>query len=285
MILCDFKDSDEPQVQIEASLDLLGQIDALQHKKEQVELDLTGVKWLLPCSALLLSSRLSEIRQVAGIPISVAPPKSPKVAKFLDEIGFPLGTKSKKPTHCPITHFTGGNLNKQISDVLEAIKPNLHDNFGAGVSYLIGELSDNIVDHSRFSYASLMAQYYPKKRFFDIGILDNGITIPGAFKEAGIAFKDDCDAIKKAMEGISTKEELRGDGTTARGWGLRTSKKVAIEGLNGEMHVYSGGGGVSINSRSKPQYVRLQKIPLKGTFIYMRLYVPKKRLNIHEYTQ
>ena len=105
-----------------------------------------------------------------------------------------------------------------------------------------------------------MAQYYPKKGVFDIGILDNGITIPGAFKAASVDFKDDCDAIKKAMEGTSTKTENLG-----RGWGLRTSKKLAIKGLNGEMHVYSGAGAALINPKRQEEYVTLQKNPLNGT--------------------
>ena len=167
MIKCDFKNSDKPKVQIEASLDLLKQINLLRDQKKQIDLDFSEVTWILPCSVLLLSSRLSEILSKDKITISFKAPKDPKVAKFLKEIGFPLGSNVKKPTNCPITHFTGGNLNKQVSDVLESIKPNLRNNLGEGISYLIAELSDNIADHSNFTYASIMAQYYPKKGFFD----------------------------------------------------------------------------------------------------------------------
>ena len=81
------------------------------------------------------------------------------------------------------------------------------------------------------------------------------------------------------MEGVSTKNE------EGRGFGLRTSKKVAIEGLNGEMHIYSRAGGILINPKRREKYVKLQKNPLIGTLVYMRLYIPKKRLNIYEYTE
>jgi len=277
MIKCDFKDSDDPKIQIEASLDLLNQINDLHKQNKTIELDFGSVNWLLPCSALLLSSRISELT-AQGQHIKIIESTNNKVAKFLREIGFPLGNSSKKETHCPITHFKG-NVNKEINKVLENINENLHKNFGDGVNYLIGELSDNIDAHSKFTYASLMAQYYPRKRFFDIGVLDNGLTIPGVFDKAKITFKDDCDAIRQAMEGVSTKNE------GGRGFGLRTSKKVAIEGLNGEMHIYSRAGGILINPKRREKYVKLQKNPLIGTLVYMRLYIPKKRLNIYEYTE
>ena len=41
----------------------------------------------------------------------------------------------------------------------------------------------------------------------DYCFMDNGISIPGSFKKSNIPFKNDCDAIIQAVNGMSTKKE------------------------------------------------------------------------------
>ena len=110
--------------------------------------------------------------------------------------------------------------------LLDAIEKKIPDEFGESIQYIIGELSDNIDDHSQFTYASLMAQYFPIKKLVDIGVLDNGITIPILFKENGIKFSKDSEALKKALAGeVTTKK-----GEDMRGYGLKSCKDISIKG-------------------------------------------------------
>ncbi len=95
----------------------------------------------------------------------------------------------------------------------------------------------------------------------------------------GLKFSDDCDAVKKATEGLSTKKEY------GRGFGLRTSKNLVLDGLNGEMYVLSRKGAIIFNPKDKKKNQEIMKKPLKGTLIYMRFSAPKKSLNIIEYVE
>ena len=144
---------------------------------------------------------------------------------------------------------------------------------------MLAELSDNIEQHSQFTQASVMAQYYSDKKYLDIGIFDNGITIPSLFEKKNISFLNDIDALNKAIEGISTKEEK------GRGFGLRTSKKIVLEGLNGEMYLISRKGALILGPESKENSGKTLENPLKGTLVYFRFKAPKKSLNIYEYVE
>lgn len=104
------------------------------------------------------------------------------------------------------------NQSNKIVDKLQ----NLHNN-GKGYggrtafTYLISELIDNIYQHSEFSNASMMAQRYGKRRFVEITIFDNGISIPTCFERDEHRFSHDCYAIVDALHGKSTKHMLKED--------------------------------------------------------------------------
>ncbi|MFH1310791.1 MAG: ATP-binding protein [Nanoarchaeota archaeon] len=212
--------------------------------------------------------------------IKILPPKIKGVHNYLARIGFPLGCEVEGESFLPINHFSNkDNVNEQISKISKHIRNKVDKNFGFSVNYLLAELSDNIEQHSQFTQASIMTQYYSDKKYIDVGIFDNGITIPSLFEKKGVQFLDDCDAIKKAIEGVSTKEEQ------GRGFGLRTSKNLVLEGLNGEMYILSRKGALVLNPKDKEKSQELMKKALKGTLIYMRFSAPKKGLNIIKYVE
>ena len=91
--------------------------------------------------------------------------------------------------------------------------------------FLIRELIGNIYEYSGFSNASMMAQIYKQKRFVEITILDDGISIPGCFEKHGNVISSDSDAIISAINGkISTKTE-----DEPRGFGLQKGLWNMIE--------------------------------------------------------
>lgn len=278
-IHCNLSNTDDPLKQIQECIDIINSLDKVELKEGDIlNLDFSNVEWILPCSALLLSNKVIELCKT--IDLNILPPKNKKVNDYLIKIGFPLGCKVEGDTFLPINHFNNkDNINENILKIAKHIEKNIDKNFGFSINYLLAELSDNIEQHSEFTQASIITQYYPDKKYIDIGIFDNGITIPALFEKKGIKFTDDCDAIKKAIEGMSTKEE------SGRGFGLKTSKKLVLEGLNGKMHILSRKGALTLNPKDKEESEKLMKKGLKGTLIYMRFGAPKKGLNIIKYIE
>lgn len=141
----------------------------------------------------------------------------------------------------------------------------------------IGELTDNIYQHSAFEKAMVFAQKYSKKKFVEICIMDNGVGIPTALKNFGLIFDSDSKAIYYATKGLSSKEEID------RGRGIKSCISVYCGQTNAQMLIISGTGAFFINKSLKPN---LYKFPdnyiLKGTLINFRIPYPCKDVDIYE---
>ena len=277
--------SDNPINQIRQSLEILYKIDEAFMKREEINLDFSEVEWILPCSAILISSKIIDI-QKQGAKISYIESKNKKVKEYLSDIGFPLGKKTDGNTYVSIKHFANNpedksQVNKEANEVLQKIENKIPNTFGDSIRHILGELADNIDEHSQFTFASLMAQYYPHKEYLDIAVFDNGITIPLNFEKNNIIFKTDSDAILEALSGrITTKKEEK-----MRAYGLKSCKDIAVEEIKGGLHIISRNGAILIESKKKPQLYDFDSTGLKGTFLYFRLKTPKKKVNIYPYLE
>jgi len=242
-------------------------------------LDFSELQWILPCSALLLGGKIDEVKN-KGIKVDYVSPENKNVKKYLLDIGFPLGTTKQGDTYYPINHFNNKeDINKRVNILLDSINNKIPKEFGDAIPYLLAELTDNIEQHSQFTHASIMAQYFPRKNYVDIGILDNGLSIPGVFKRNKIPFSEDCGAINKALKGTTTKKE------GLRGYGLQSSKKIVRDLINGELHIISGKGTIIFAPDSFSKKYEFARNSLGGTLIYMRLDAPPKRLNIYPHLE
>jgi len=274
---------DDPIQQIKESSEILYTIEKAFMKREEITLDFSEVEWILPCSAILISSKIIDL-QKQGAKIKYIEPENEKVKEYLSDIGFPLGEKTDGNTYVSIKHFANNpedknQVNKEANDLLDKIEDKIPKKFGSSVKYILGELADNMGEHSNFTFASLMAQYYPKKEHLDIAVFDNGITIPLNFENNDIKFKKDSEAIKKALYGeVTTRknEEMRG-------YGLKSCKEIAIKEINGELHIVSRKGMIILKEDKEPEFYDFDDIGLKGTFLYFRLKTPKKKLDIYPY--
>ncbi len=125
----------------------------------------------------------------------------------------------------------------------------------------------NIVDHSMEQRGFIFAQNYPSKNFMDVCIADNGLSILGAYNESGFSeITTDELAIQNAVSGKSTKHEAH-----SRGFGIRTSKKMLVNGLKGKYFLLSGNAFI-IHSISQEEIITLP-VPLKwkGTILALRI--------------
>ncbi|MFA0834249.1 MAG: ATP-binding protein [Methanobacterium formicicum] len=164
--------------------------------------------------------------------------------------------------------------------ILEEIFKLMDHSYGGkmALDLLLYEFTDNIYEHSEFSRAFIMAQKYPKKEFTEICFYDNGISIPGNFSKYGIDYTNDQDAVKKAIEGTSTKDEF-----AERGWGINRLVEMFIKEANGEIFIASRNGGVYVD-KNKPRLYKLgNTYKIHGTLLSLR--ISKSDIDIYPYIE
>jgi len=285
MIKVNLSEGDSVSNQVKDSLKIISEIDKAFDKREKINLDLSNFKWVLPCSVILISGKLMEVLS-KGAEISYISPKDLNVKQWFSNIGFPLGKKSDGDTFISIKHFPNNpqnknQVNEEANEVLQKMEGKIPNSFGDSIRYILGELVANIDEHSSFTFASLMAQYYPKKEHLDLAVLDNGITIPFNFEKSNINFEKDSEAIKKALYGeITTKRD-----ELMRGYGLKSCKDISLKEVKGELHIVSRKGIIILKESKKPIFYDFDDVSLEGTFLYFRLPTPKKKVNIYPYLE
>ena len=142
---------------------------------------------------------------------------------------------------------------------------------------LIGELVDNVQEHSEFSKAYVEGQIYKKKGFTELCILDNGKSIPGSFREHNKSFKNDSDAIIQAISGVTTKME------DERGTGLGFVSNLITNGLCGEAFISSGEGFVYLGKDGKALVFNDARIRYRGTIVALRMPYVSKKVDIYDF--
>ena len=186
-----------------------------------------------------------------------------------------LDTCSVK-TYIPIISFpTDQKYTRERNEILSAVESLLtrqvqaQPNITAGLKYLIGENVDNIIEHSDSERGYIFSQAYPTKKYLDICIADNGISLLGSYcKMKGNICTDHLSAMKAANSGISTKNLPDAEN---RGYGIKTSKKMLVDGLSGNFVMLSG-NALFLKSKSTDQFSALPDIATwKGTIVAMRI--------------
>jgi len=286
MIKVEFPRGDDILEHLSIAIKIINNMDQEFKKEKKISLDFSDLEWFIPCSMILISNKIKEFFEHGALEIKYKAPVKESVRKHMEKIGFPLGKNEDGDSYVSLKHFKKdkkdkNQINKKVNELINSIEGKIPCEFGESVKYILGELSDNIDDHSEFEFASLMAQYFPTKEILDIAVFDNGISIPTLFEKHKVSFENDQDAIKKAVWGeVTTKEH-----DITRGYGLKTCKKLSIEGLRGELYIISRKGILRIKSKDDILLQELSGDILQGTFIYLRLKTPKNKLNIYEFVE
>lgn len=235
-------------------------------------IDLSSCSWFYPTSLLPLANFLRDNMSSMEY---ISPPDN--ISNYISIImgrSFLEGS-----TYVPITNLPKNeSQTKDVLNNLRTIYDNGEDYGGANCfNYLIGELIDNVYEHSEFSTACVMAQKYINKRFVEISILDDGISIPGRFEKHDAHFSDDCIAIASAINGKSTKDD-------GRGFGLGSSVKLYVDGLGGELLLVSRNGALYKNRDKELSYNTGSAYQLHGTLISIRVPYPVLQIdNMYDY--
>ncbi|MGN1186346.1 MAG: ATP-binding protein [Methanobrevibacter wolinii] len=201
--------------------------------------------------------------------------KNPKINNYLNKV---LGNEQHTDTTFPFKKLDEKTDNSEelTNDILRIMKPK--EEMNNALKYIFYELINNVYDHSSFDKGFVMGQRYPKNNLTNYCFMDNGIGIPGSFENAEISFKNDCNAILKAINGMSTRDS---DEYVGRGTGLNSVVSIVTQGANGDILIASGKGVIEVMKNR----VICEKIPqgyIKGTLISINL-KSNKSIDIYEY--
>jgi anti-sigma regulatory factor (Ser/Thr protein kinase) len=258
----------------------------------KIDIDLSKIRFVNPLFILSVSS-LSELLIKKGVNLKIKSTSNPDCASYLEKIFFPNGIKPdilpdwenalsqyRGKSYLPIINFSSDKntepstiREKLISKINSLIKENLKldESYVTAVSYLISEITDNIIEHSGEKRGWLMVQYYPYPEYLDICIIDTGKTILGSYKDHGFEGMDtDSLALESALKGISTKDQERGTG-------LRSSNAISSMGLGGDFALFSGN---AIFFRNK---ILTLQVSWPGTFVAMRIKKGIENFSIYSY--
>lgn len=161
------------------------------------------------------------------------------------------GDETSTTTPFTILPNTNEDMEKEQTAVIMAnkIDSNTYGGYKT-IFHICNELISNVYDHTPFEkgYAHngyTYAQEYPHEKRLDICVMDDGLSIPGRFEKNGIEFVDDCDAIYKATNSVSTSKQGCGM-LDSRGNGLWSTLKLVVEANKGNAIIVSRNGCLNI---------------------------------------
>lgn len=135
------------------------------------------------------------------------------------------------------------------------------------LAYFLGELTDNINEHSSATEGYVFAQYYPNSNYLDLCICDAGQGILQSYlNNPKFDPKTEAEAVQLALSGKSTKDRAE-----ARGFGITTTRNMLVNGLQGKLFLWSGNTAF-LQSVNKEAIVTIaDNGNFQGTFIALRL--------------
>jgi len=233
--------------------------------------DLSKETWFSTTKLLLLAEFIAR-----NPAMTVTKPKNSNVARYVDIMtaGEPRGScipMVKMPTE-----------QRKADEALRCLFDLARQkDLATGVeafSYILGELVSNMYEHARFTNAFCMAQLYKKMKFVEVCFLDDGISIPGSFREYGLIYDNHTTALVEALNGQSTKQDK------GRGCGLGTSVSLLLEGLKSRVLVISNKGCLYLEDGMVPRgYILSEPYTLNGTLVSARIPYPVPQVDIYEY--
>jgi len=230
-------------------LEVLRQLNSVQ-PCDSIIIDITNINFAHPFLFLPLTSLISKLRDNGHL-ISIQGSMS-----YLKTILFPDGFIAKgkidwadflnyyrNRTYMRICQIPSSTQDTGIRESLLTVfsdimrhQLNITGQLRTAISYLISEAMDNIVDHANVHNGWIMVQNYPSKHFLDICILDTGVGIRGSYVNNNFPeIINDEIAIRQAINGQSTKQVAE-----TRGYGINTSRRMLVDGINGKFFLYSG---------------------------------------------
>lgn len=250
-------------------------------ENEKVTFDLSGLKWINPLLILPITSHCEKEECDYVLPDNEA-------GSYLDTVRFPIGVDSvsefqKLKNYIPITVLKKDSGLEKRERLENCFQEMVHKKVDPGeiaanaILYPIAELVTNIFEHSKKNKGWVFAQWYERKEYLDLCVLDRGRGLAESYKQEKNLNYSDSQAIKEAMTGHSTKDK-------ERGYGLRTSKEMVCDGLKGSFILITGNSAL-ISERNSQKLVSLPKFYWKGVIIAYRIPKPKQKIDFYKYLE
>lgn len=273
--------------QLSELIKIILQVNGYKGEKE-ITFDLKNITFVHPVFILSMVAYMDYLTE-KGYAVVFSNVRIDSIGAYLKTIYFPEGLKPdnfinwegaldnySRKNYLPILNFPASQKSKEteirenvLTKVSNLLKKNLQLNasYMDGITYLISEITDNVVDHSGAERCWLAAQYYPSKEYLDSCIIDTGKTILGSYLERGYKqVSNDQQAIESAISGLSTKDKERGHG-------IPTSHAMIVNGLRGKFGLISGEAALFNN--------KLVQFPVKWNGTILTLRIPKGVTNFN----
>ena len=253
--------------------------------EDDLEFDLSKIDWFYPLLTLPLSAYINDTQ-------SKYIANNLNNNSYLETIKFPDGIDSissfqqqvqKEKNYIPISVLRKSKgvererLATLFTDLVFNILGTVKGTRNA-IYYPITELVTNIFEHSKQDTGFVFGQFYPKKNYLDICIVDRGRGLAATYLQEKKLRLSDEDAITEVMKGNSTKLN------SERGYGVRTSKRVVCEGLTGEFILVSGSAAL-ISVNKKERIVSMPDFYWQGVIIAYRIPKPANSIDISPYLE
>jgi hypothetical protein len=226
-------------------------------------------------------------------------------ASYLKVIRFPEGINELsglgfQKTYIPIIHFHLGSLNKQEisqqlnvlhSKFLNLLRINIiaderfielitNNTFG----FVLGEMIDNIEEHSNAKNMYLFAQYWVKNNSCEVCLLDDGDGLLGSLKNVGRDVNNSYEALRKILEtGLSAKTEY---GDIKQGTGIKyTRLALTNREINGEFFIMSGNAAFLHSAKNGETFINFKNYFWQGAIVMMKLNKPISTFNLYNYVR
>lgn len=262
----------------------LNSIDVLK-KIDHIIFDMRTLIFLTPSALCPLTAYIHFIkRKFPNKKVTILAPRDFDLQNYLSRMNFfklldvdfrEVNRCTKNQSFIELTHITkesarGIGFEKNFSDMLED-RLNCNHNFLSSLGFIVGELINNIIDHSESECGGFMcAQMYPAKDILEICFSDFGIGIPASLKNSlaleNFDSNEDCEQIDYSLNfGVTS-----GSGTNKSntGQGLYFLTKLIKEN-KGRMKIFSNNGMILIN-KNEHKFESL-KSPWIGTTIMFEL--------------
>lgn len=256
--------------QVEASADNEVTIDFTDTQFISPVFALSLIVYLARCGKQVSITNTQDYLNLINLHTAGIKPDQMRQTEFLATL-----ERYSSKTYIPIIDFAASRNNdakEAISSVAENIiirQLNIQPNVANGLKYMVEETLDNITEHSESERGYIFAQAYPKKGYLDICMADTGVTLLGSYEKLpDNEIADDLEAIKAANRGISSKNLPDAEN---RGFGIKTSKQMLIDGLGGQYLMISGACMYIKSPGFDSFYMMPEGLRWNGTIVALRI--------------
>ena len=270
--------------QMEDSNDLEVTIDFSDTRFISPVFALSFIVYLSRCGKQVSFKNISDYLERIEFSNGGVKPDMMRQTEFLADL-----EKYASKTYIPIIDFAAGrnsDAKEAVSSIVENMiiqQLSIQSNVANGLKYMIDEILDNITEHSESDRGYIFAQAYPNKGFLDVCIADRGVSLLGSYEKLpGNEILSDIEAIKAANRGLSSKNLPDAEN---RGFGIRTSKQMLIQGLGGQYLMISGSSLYIKTVNLDSFYSMPRGLRWNGTIVALRIPYHSSSFNYINYIE